>query len=236
MSDVSINIRGRDDGLGSQLESLREKAKSLGLELNNIPAAWDNAKGSQAKKDVLSEQIGSIRDAQRSKIQSDYSSLRQINQQDFEEDKNAHSRGLITTNEYNKRKKAFQTSQDDLNKQEENELKQLDKDSNLQLRLIYRLLFEQDKRKKEQAQNDDREFQSAGFIGGLRNEIKDLENRRNGASEDEIEDINRQIAEKKRQLSEAQGAGTDGEKSKLNNLRNFVNTAGSAGSGDGCVS
>lgn len=234
MSDVSINIRGRDDGLGQQLDSLREKAKSLGVELGNIQTEWDNSNGSQAKKDTLSEHIGAIRDAQRTKIQSDYASLRKINQQDFEDDKNAHSRGLITTSEYNKRKQAFQTSQDDLNRQEENELKQLDKDSNLQLRLIYRLLFEQDKRKKEQAQNDNREFQSNGFIGGLRDEIRELENKRNGASEEELAEINRQIAEKKKQLSEAQGSGLEdkGGSSRLNNLRNFVNTAGAAGSGD----
>ena len=199
MSNVNINIRGRDEGLANQLDSLREKAKSLGVELNSVTSQWDATQGAQSKKDVVTNSVNSVRDANADRIRKEYEDLRKLNQGDFDVDKIQHSRGKISDSEFNKRRKNFQESQKELNERENDELKQLDKDSNLQLRLIYRLLLERDKRNRESAQNDDKEFLGAGLIGGLKNDIKDLEKRRDGATTpEEIAALNREIDEKKR--------------------------------------
>ena len=63
MSNVNINIRGRDEGLANQLDSLREKAKSLGVELNSVTSQWDATQGAQSKKDVVTNSVNSVRDA-----------------------------------------------------------------------------------------------------------------------------------------------------------------------------
>lgn len=234
MSDVSINIRGRDEGLGKQLEDLREKAINLGQELVNVPALWEAATGSQSKRDAVVGAVSPVADAGRQRIIDDYQNLREANATDFAEDKAEHARGSITNKEFNKRSKNFQSSEENLNKQEAAELKQFDKDSNLQLRLIYRMLLEQDRRKKEQSQNDDKEFQGAGYIGGLVNDIKELEKQKVGASQEEIAQINQEIAQKKQELKDAQNAGNEtpegGDRTK--NLRGLISTAGAAGSGD----
>lgn len=235
MSNVSINIRGRDEGLANQLDSLREKAKSLGVELNSVTSQWDAAQGVQSKKDVVTNSVSSVRDANADKIRKEYEELRKLNQGDFDIDKVQHSRGQISNSEFNKRRKNFQESQKALNERESEELKQLDKDSNLQLKLIYRLLLERDKRNREAAQNDDKEFLGAGLIGGLKNDIKELERRKSGATTpEEIASLNREIDEKKRQLADANrgvsGGGNDSGNTE--GLRKFIGAAGAAGSGD----
>jgi hypothetical protein len=234
MNDVSINIRGRDDGLSSMLDNIRDKAKQAGVDLANVNSAWENASGSQNKRDVLSNYMGSIRDSQADKIKSSYEDARNLNRIDFEQDKNDNARGSISAKEFSKRSKNFQSSQSDLNDQEQKELKSLDKDSNVQLRQIYRLLFEQDKRKKEEEQNNNSEFLGSGAIGGLKNEISELEKKKQGASAEDVALINREISEKKKQLSvlSNDGLDSDGNSRNVARTKNFIGVAGAAGSGD----
>lgn len=207
MSDVSINIRGRDENVGSLLDNLREKAKGLGVDLSGLQSDWDNANGRQGKKDVLVDSMSQVRDAEIDKIRQEYNELRELNRNDYNDAVNQRAGGQITPEEFNQRRTDYQEANSELDKQEAEELKQVDKDSNLQLRLIYRLLKENDQRRREKGQNDADEFNGA-TPSAIHQRISDLEAQRDASTNDaERASLQQQIDEANRQLNESRNNG-----------------------------
>lgn len=232
MSDVSINIRGRDENVGNLLDNLRDKAKGLGVDLSNLQSDWDNANGRQNKKDVLVDNLSQVREAEIDKIRREYNDLRELNRKDFDDAVSQRAGGNISASEFDKRRKEYHDANSDLDKQEAEEIKQVDRDSNLQLRLIYRLLRENDQRRRERNQNDSDEFRGSSS-SAIQNRINQLEQERdNSTDEDEKQRLQERIDEGRRQLEASRRKeDSEGDGGK-NHIRGISSAAQAAASGD----
>lgn len=111
MADISVNIRGRDDGLGDTIDSLREKIKGLAQEAENINDVRDIVnKNFDEKKDTVRE---------------DYRDARKANYDDYQEDKSRYESGDMDVREWSKSQRNFQDSEKELNAQETAEIRDL---------------------------------------------------------------------------------------------------------------
>ena len=152
MADVNVNIRGRDDGLGGQLDGLREKVKALGRdvsELNNLSEKTPTAQ----KRTVEREAQGAL-GQQTSQIRSEYNEARQANISDFREQEKKFASGEINQQQFDKQKEMFSGSQQDLGAAEKKEILAAEKEMNRHLRLIVREMVDKRKLTREKAQRD----------------------------------------------------------------------------------
>jgi hypothetical protein len=195
MADVNVNIRGRDDGLGSQLDALREKAISLGRDVENLNRATDMSPTKQ-RLTVEKESKETLK-LQQDRIRSEYQEIRTANIQEFQQSEQRYARGEISKGEFEEQRNLFQSSQKDLNEQEEKELATVEKEMVLQMRLILRELIDKRKLDREQAQRDKKEFEdksSSGLYGSLVEENKELKKQRLMASSpEEVSEIDAKI-------------------------------------------
>ncbi|MEO6682378.1 MAG: hypothetical protein ABIN48_06090, partial [Ginsengibacter sp.] len=91
MSEVSVNIRGRDDGLGSTIDSLREKVTQLNRDmgqlnnLDNLSKTERVVEVERASRDTAEEQ--------KRRVRQEYADSRRLNEEDMEDAKKRHAAG-----------------------------------------------------------------------------------------------------------------------------------------------
>jgi hypothetical protein len=191
MAEVSVNIRGRDDGFGSMLDSLRDKANQLGKDVGNL----DNFDSlTKTEKRIEIENVNSnVTQSRRQSVQDEFSQLRESNLREFSQVTQDHINGRISDREYNQHSERFEQSSNELNLDEQNELNAIEKESSNYLKQILRQLQLQERLDRERRQRDGSEF-SDGSIGSLLNQNRDLRGRQNGTTDQaEIDELQSQI-------------------------------------------
>jgi len=187
MSDVNINIRGRDDGLGNQLDNLRQKAKSLGRDIDDLNR-MSQMTPTERKLSIKDVNDDTLRE-QRRRIKQEFEEARKANDREFSQARDDFSSGRISKEAFDEQKKRFSSSNLDLNTEMEQELLQVEKESAALLREIYKELATQDKLDRERAQRDKDEFNESkqgGLFGSLASENRKLRAQQ-AASTDEAE-------------------------------------------------
>lgn len=210
MAEVNVNIRGRDDGLGSQLDALRQKVQQLGRDVSDLNRLSEMTPTEQ-KMTVEREAKGVLRSKQE-QIKSEYAEVRQSNLDEFKQYEEKYARGEIGKKEFKKQKELFEGAQSEATAQEQKELVEVEKELNQHLRLIVREMVDKRKIDRERAQRDRKEFDEGGgtngIYGSLVQENKDLQKQRlNAQSQDELDDINARIAANKERMREMEGGG-----------------------------
>lgn len=209
MAEVNVNIRGRDDGLGSQLDALRQKVQQLGRDVTDLNRLSEMTPTEQ-KVTVEREAKGALR-AKQEQVKSEYAEVRQTNLAEFKEQEEKFSRGEISKKEFKKQKELFEGAQADATSQEQKELAEIEKEMNTHLRLIVREMVDKRKLDRERAQRDKKEFDgegsNKGIYGSLVEENKELHKQRlHAQSQDEINDINARISANKERMREMDGS------------------------------
>lgn len=211
MADVNVNIRGRDEGLGSQLDSLREKAQALGREVENLNKIQDMTPTEQ-KLTVQKEAQGTLR-AQQSQIKSEYDELRQLNVKEYRQAEKSYQAGEMSEKDFKAQTQQFQESQSDLGKAEQKELINAEKEMNRHLRLIVREMIDKRKLDRERAQRDKKEFEEGGkggTYGALVSENRELAKQKLTASTaEEVQEIDQRMEENKQRMNEMEGKDKD---------------------------
>jgi len=231
MAEVSVNIRGRDDGLGSQLDSLRQKAQELGRdisEVNNLsdltPTQQKNAINNLGE-DTLREQKGQIRE--------EYSDLRSITETNFEEVQEKYASGEISKETFGKYEDEFKSDQKSLDSDESSELLAVEKEMNQTLRDIHKELSDASKIERELKQRDNSEH--SGPQAEILRENRELRNLQNKAgSEEEVAAIQERLDENNQRLREMKRPDQEEEGTDMSGIdfRSPLMAAGSAGRGD----
>ena len=235
MSDISVNIRGRDDGLGQHLDSLRQKANALGVEVSNLNRITSM---SPTEQKIAVNRVGenTLRE-QQSSIRRDYSEIRRSQFQDYNEAKASYESGGMSKKDFDAYEKRFQSEQQITNKDEQKELVDTEREISRLLRLISKEMIDKRKLDVERSQRDKEEFNeggATGIIGKLLSEQRELRRRRSDStSDEEISLINEELEENRRKIRDYYQ--TDGKSSGGGggvNL-NQINSATSAvGTGD----
>lgn len=228
MSDVNINIRGRDDGLGSQLDNLREKAKQLGRDVDDLNRLSEMTP-TEKKLSVQGVNNDTLRE-QRSRVQQEFQDARRANNRDFQEAQDDFASGRITPEAFSEQKKRFSESSALLDKEETSELAQLEKESVALLREILKELSDQDKLDRERAQRDREEFndnKSGGLYGGILSENRELRAQQAASTDEaEIQMLQSQINDNNSKMRNLRGVDSGHDYS------GFQNGALSAARGD----
>lgn len=213
MADVNVNIRGRDEGLGSQLDSLREKAASLGREVTNLNKMSDMTP-TQQKLTVEKESESTLR-AQQSQISSEHSKIRESNVREFSESRKKFESGDMSQEDFSKSQKTFKEAQGESASSEKKELLEAEKEMNRHLRLIVREMVDGRKINREKAQRDRKEFgegASGGLLGGMVSENRQLKKEKLSAkTAEEAQELEERIQSNKDRMQEIEGGGKDGK-------------------------
>jgi hypothetical protein len=157
MADVSVNIRGRDDGLGASLDSLREKAQALGKDVSNINQSNMSRMTPTEQRLAVEHTSKETLRAKQDDIRSEFSSARKANIDEFGQAESRFSQGKMSAADFASEKKKFSESQETLGKEENQELINVEKEMNQHLRIIVREMVMQKRLEREIAQRDDKE-------------------------------------------------------------------------------
>lgn len=174
MPDVTVNIRGKDDGLSQIFDEIKRKAEALGVSTDRLAGFGTKTQTSQASSSISQE----IVEQQKRAITEKYEKLHQASQEKLELNKAKLRTGEIDRPTYEKAVKSHDKYSEELGGKEENELKQVEKESLNQLKSINKLLADREKIEREQKQRDNKEFdnQKAGsFYGKMQQEKERLE-------------------------------------------------------------
>lgn len=212
MPEVSVNINGRDNGLGRQIDSLREKVKDLNQDasrLTNIDLQTPTQRTNNVKSVV--EDVNSSRVNQTKK---EFDELRRSLKSEFAQDTADFKDGKITGTDFNKSKKRYTESLNSTNSDEEGELKSIEADSNKVLKEILQGFRDRDKieREKKQQNNEDaREVKQKGYLGGLYKEREDLRaGKLSAPSLEEAKGFNSKLTENQKKINAAEGLKESG--------------------------
>ncbi len=230
MSDVSINIRGRDDGLGNQLDSLRQKAQELGRDISELNNLSDLT---STEKKVAVGKIGddTLRH-QKEQIRSDYSDLRSNNVSDFSEIEDKFKSGEINKQSFDKYKAEFQVNQKELTGLENSEILEVEKEMNQTLRDIYKEMTQDSKIERERRQIDNAEFKSGGLVGGLSQQNAELRRQQLGSDdEEEVARLQSEIEANNARIRNLRSGDQEGDDGEFG-FREVGGTLASAGRGD----
>jgi hypothetical protein len=213
MADVNVNIRGRDDGLGSQLDSLREKANQLGRDMSELNKLSDMTP-TQQKLAVDKAGQDTMR-AEQSRIKEEHSQLRQSNVQEYREAESKYKAGDMSKKDFDLASDRFKEAQKESISTEEQELGQVQKEMTVQLRLIHREMMDQRKITREKSQRDNKEFSGAaagGVLGGLAAENKRLKQQQLASENaDEVAEMEERIQSNKERMKSMKGGDGDGD-------------------------
>lgn len=191
MPDISVNIRGRDDGFGSMLDSLRDKANNLGRDVGNLDN-FDHLTRTERRMEIenVNENVTQTR---RQSVMDEFNSLREANMREFSQITQDYANGRISEREYNQHTDRFEQSSNELNIDEQNELLAIENESKEFLKQILRQLTLQERLDRERRQRDGSEY-SDGSIGHLLNQNGDLRRRqRESTDQSEIDELQAQI-------------------------------------------
>jgi hypothetical protein len=231
MAEVNVNIRGRDDGLGSQLDALRQKVQQLGRDVSDLNRLSEMTPTEQ-KVTVEREAKGALR-AKQEQVKAEHAEMRQTNLAEFKEYEDKYARGEISKKDFKKQKELFEGAQAESHSTEQTELAAIEKEMNMHLRLIVREMVDKRKLDRERAQRDRKEFDDGkgGVYGTLVQENKDLQKQKLQAqSQEELNDINERIAANKERMREMEGGGSGSGKSRDGSEINYSQLAQSIAS------
>lgn len=169
MPDVNININGNANGANSALDSLREKAKSVGADINKISEGTLGNKTFTEQKVAVQQSIREISEAKKNSARADYASAREANNQDFSQAEADFKAGKISKKTFDEHKANFETSNKDLRTNESKEILAIEREMNNSLRTIIRemtqsrqIAREKQREDTNDKQRDDDEHQTPG--------------------------------------------------------------------------
>jgi len=227
MADVSVNIRGRDDGAGSMLDSLREKASNIGRELGEVSENFDNLTKTERRVEIERSHTEST-NARKESVREEYRDARQANLDEYQGASNDFRNKRINAEEFKKKREQFHESNTNLTSEEEKELNAIEKESNSYLKEILKQLQLQERVEAERRQRDGSEF-ADGSIGSLLAANSDLRRRQTASTdEDEIAALQSEIASNNRTIRGMRNNGDDDDDDDGGNSR-FGRGLGSTG-------
>lgn len=225
MSDVNVNIRGRDDGLGKELDTLRQKAVELGRDLSELNNFEE--KTPTEKKVAIGKLSQNTLREQQQKIRDEYESIRISNSEYYNRQKENLSPGA-----FEKFEKEYRFEQGELNEQENQELLMVEREMNKTLKDIHKEMTTESKIEREKAQRDREEFREGGGIQGrLLAENRELRKQQYlSEDEEEISRLQSKIDENNKEINSYKSGQTP--QGGYQGINELLMSAGSAGSGD----
>ena len=226
MSDINVNIRGRDDGLGYTIDSLRQKANALGLEVGKL----NNMTPTQQRKEV--ERVSSEKLRERTDtVRNEYAEVRQGRAEEFVNMRDKQKSGEISKGKFEEFKGKFDSDNKDTHIEENNELKSLERESVRNLRLILKELQDAKKIEREAAQRDNKEF-TPGTIGDFQQQNRTLrEQQGESLDDDERKTFQNQIDANNEKIRGMRGKDDDDDRGRRGTAALF-GAAGAYGKGD----
>ncbi len=184
MADISVNVRGRDDGFGSMLDSLRDKASSVGREMGSIGDNFNNLTKTEKRIELERANTEST-DLRKQSVRSEYQSVREANKQEFNQATDDYANKRISRKEFEAQKKTFEQLSTDADRDENDELTAIEKESNAFLKEILKQLQLQERLDSERRQRDVSEFEpgSIGAILASNSELRQQQSRTTDADE-----------------------------------------------------
>lgn len=234
MADISVNVRGRDDGFGSMLDSLRDKASSVGREMGSIGDNFNNLTKTEKRIELERANTEST-DLRKQSVRSEYQSIRESNKQEFNQASDDYANKRISRKEFEAQKKTFEQLSTDTDRDENDELTAIEKESNSFLKEILKQLQLQERLDAERRQRDGSEY-AEGSIGSLLSANSDLRRRQSGSTDDdEIAALQAEIDANNANIRGMRNNGreVDDEGGGGSNIRGgLMQSAGSAARGD----
>lgn len=211
MTDVSININGRDN-LTPVLKKARAEAIGLGQDVSKIDSL--NSKTKTEQRLTVEEFNRSLAEAKKKEIESKYSSQKDTVGMEFEKRRNEINANAALskyqkTNQINAAGSKADAQTKTLDEKEQEELLSVDKDQLLVLREIKRELSDSERVHRERAsrgQKEDSEKAQGGYYGSLLSNRKDLHKLKMGASTAaEAKAIQKQIEDNEGKINDVDG-------------------------------
>lgn len=143
-NNVELNIRGRDDGAGRVVDSLREKLIRLANEGEKVNS--------------IREIAYSYYDTRKEQIRKDYKDVRQASDLEYEEDKMSYEKGRLTETEFKKRQREYTESIKELDIAESNEIRDVEIEQKNILREILDEVRQQRNNEVKEKQRGNNEF------------------------------------------------------------------------------
>lgn len=150
MADISLNVRGRDDGAGALVDSLREKVRNLGEETSRL--------NSRGVRDLVNQEFDSRRD----NLREEYKGARGASFAEYKQEKDRFNRGEISKQDFDKIQKEYLNNIRDLDSEEKTELRDLQIEQNQTLRELLDELRNRTNQEESMRQNDSNEFGGNG--------------------------------------------------------------------------
>ena len=138
MADVSVNINGDASGLNSAIDSLREKAKQLNVDMAKLSEENLGKKTFTEQKVNIQQSVRELSEAKKSAVKSDYESIRKSNVDDLNQAHADFKSGKISRKTLEEQKGNFETSQKDSRTNESKEILAIEREMNQNLRAIVR--------------------------------------------------------------------------------------------------
>lgn len=229
MSDINVNIRGRDDGLGSTIDTLRQKASALGMEVGKL----NNMTPTQQRQEVERASSERLRERKET-VKSEYADVRKENNQEFNEMRDKRKSGEISKGKFDEFQKEFDSRSKETDIEENNELKTLERESVRNLRLILKELQDAKKIERETAQRDNKEF-TPGSIGDLQQQNRILrEKQGESLDDDERKSLQAEIDTNNEKIRGMRGKNDDDDDddNRKSNPAALFGAAGAYGKGD----
>ena len=184
MPDVTVTVRGKDDGLSQMFEDIRRKAEALGVSTDRLGGFGTKTQTVQAVGSTAHE----IAERQKQEVTEKYERLHQAAAEKLEANKNKLRSGEIDRPAYDREVNKFDKYSEELGSKEDQELKQIDKESLTQLKNISKLLADREKIEREQKQRENKEFENdkaGSFYGKMQKEKERLEDQMMTAPDEE---------------------------------------------------
>lgn len=185
MPETVVTVKGKDE-LSQILDDIEKRAERLGVTTDRL-AGFGNQTTTQQKQSLGGTQ-SDILEKQKEQIRKEHEEQRRLNEEEFAKSKQALRDKKITRGEFDVDKARYENAQSESKADEENELKQVEKESLLQLKLISRTLIERDRIDREQKQRENKEFNEArknGHFGKMEAEKNELEKKMLTAPDEE---------------------------------------------------
>lgn len=150
MSDVSINIRGRDDGAGRVIDNLRDKLVDL--------AETQDKVNSRDVRDIINEDF----DVRKDTVREEFNNARKANFEEYNESRDLYDQGRISQKEFDNIQKEFAKNNKELDDEEKSEVRDLQIEQNAITRELLEEFVDSKKRESDRRQRDDSEFDENG--------------------------------------------------------------------------
>lgn len=227
MSEVRLDIRAYEN-VEETFERLKAKAREYGIQINEELKGNDNLTKTE-KRVAVEQDVQAVYSEIKNKIKSDYDEIRRSNWREFKDVQDAYKRGDISEKSWRHKKEIFEGEQQLLDKQEIEELKEIEKEKKDYIKEIWKEISNKDKIESEKAQRDKTEF---GELGRLKKENYNYRRQQEKTDDkDEIERLQKKIDENNEKIKNLKGKESDSSGGGGGG-QHYLMAASAAGRGD----